>query len=98
MLNALYFVHSFLILVNCINRPNTLQRFSRIDGVSRMMVEKVGMKFVDCIKEFCEKNNWTCNVDHNEKVKYFTVDLGGWILLHNCIFDGMILQQTNSVL
>ena len=43
-----------------------------IDGVSNMMLVKVGMRFIDCIKDFCDKNSWTCNFDTSEKVRFNT--------------------------
>jgi len=48
-------------------RPNTLSRLSVIDGVSNMMLVNVGMRFIECIKDFCDKNSWTFNFDTNEK-------------------------------
>ncbi|XP_065072165.1 bifunctional 3'-5' exonuclease/ATP-dependent helicase WRN-like [Rhopilema esculentum] len=50
------------------SRPSTLENFAQINGVNRMMVERFGKKFVDCVIQFCKANDLATDQGFDDKI------------------------------
>ena len=44
-----------------------MENFAQINGINRMMVERFGKKFVDCVIHFCKVNDLATDQGFDDK-------------------------------